>query len=148
MSLIVYTDGSCRGNPGPGGWAYRIEYSCGKAAVEASGFQESTTNNRMELTACIEALAGIDARSSVVVRTDSRYITDGLQSWIPQWKLNGWKTKTKTAVKNQDLWQRLDALVQRLTLVLQCPLSFEWVKAHNGDPGNERVDALAKQAHS
>jgi len=142
--LTIYTDGSCIGNPGPGGWAYLIE-SEHSDPVENSGHCVSTTNNRMELMACIEALGALNSLkffgvNDVCLRTDSRYIVDGLTSWLPNWKRNNWKTATKTPVKNMDLWIRLDALVGSSLIQIR----FEWVKAHSGIAGNERVDQLAK----
>ena len=152
--LTIYTDGSCIGNPGPGGWAYLIEsdtpgFDQNGGPLENSGREASTTNNRMELMACIEALETVKtlvaaapnpSLHSACLRTDSRYIVDGLSSWLPNWKRNNWKTATKTPVKNMDLWIRLDALVGSSPI----RIGFEWVKAHSGIAGNERVDQLAK----
>jgi len=147
--LTIYTDGSCIGNPGPGGWAYLIEsdspgFNQNGGPLENSGHCTSTTNNRMELMACIEAINALVAIGPIVntacLRTDSRYIVDGLTSWLPNWKRNNWKTATKTPVKNMDLWIRLDALVGSSPIQIR----FEWVKAHSGIAGNERVDQLAK----
>lgn len=165
QSFIIYTDGSCIGTPSHriGGWAYLIE----PAGIENSGHCNSTTNNRMELSACIEALAAfssvnafaafssVDALAAfssqsacvarkIILRTDSRYIIDGLSSWLPAWKRNGWRTTAKGPVKNIDLWLLLDSAVTAVRAIAD--LSFEWVKAHAGIPGNERVDFLAKSA--
>lgn len=152
--LTVYTDGSCIGNPGPGGWAYLIQsnvpgFDQNENLKENSGWEALTTNNRMELMACIKALEKVKALiesvhnlslHSICLRTDSRYIVNGLTSWLPNWKRNNWKTATKTPVKNMDLWIRLDALVGSSPI----RIGFEWVKAHSGIAGNERVDQLAK----
>lgn len=152
--LTVYTDGSCIGNPGPGGWAYLIQsnvpgFDQNENLEENSGWEALTTNNRMELMACIKALETVKALvesvrnqslHSICLRTDSRYIVNGLTSWLPNWKRNNWKTATKTSVKNKDLWICLDALVAGSAL----KICFEWVKAHSGIAGNERVDYLAK----
>lgn len=136
-TIVVYTDGACSGNPGPGGWGVVIRAD-GKTH-EWNGGDLQTTNNRMELTACIEALKAIPKDFTIVLRTDSRYVQDGISHWIVGWKKNGWKTANKAPVKNIDLWQELDALSQNR------PITWEWVAAHNGEEGNERADMMAKQ---
>lgn len=136
-SVVAYTDGACSGNPGPGGWGVVIEAN-GKVH-EFNGGEVATTNNRMELTACIECLKIIPREFALTVRTDSRYVQDGISLWIKGWKKNGWKTASKVPVKNIDLWQALDSLAQDRSV------KWEWVAAHNGNAGNERADMLAKQ---
>jgi len=135
--LIVYTDGACSGNPGPGGWGVVVKSD--NKIHEWNGGNIATTNNRMELTACIEALKTIPQEFSLIIRTDSRYVQDGICHWIKGWKKNNWKTANKAPVKNIDLWQELDALSQERSII------WEWVAAHNGEPGNERADIMAKQ---
>jgi ribonuclease HI len=135
--VVAYTDGACSGNPGPGGWGVVIEVN-GKVH-EFNGGEVATTNNRMELNACIECLKMIPREFALTVRTDSRYVQDGISLWIKGWKKNGWKTASKDPVKNIDLWQALDALAQDRSI------KWEWVAAHNGNAGNERADMLAKQ---
>ena len=137
IGVIVYTDGACSGNPGPGGWGV-VVYANDKTH-EWNGGNLQTTNNRMELTACIEALKAIPKDFSITLRTDSRYVQDGICHWIVGWKRNGWKTANKSPVKNIDLWQELDALSQNR------PINWEWIAAHNGEEGNERADMMAKQ---
>lgn len=133
--IVIYTDGACSGNPGPGGWGARLE---GPDAVEElSGGEPATTNNRMELTAAIEALKALPDNSTVTLTTDSTYVKDGMTSWIANWKKRGWKTAAKKPVKNVDLWQALDAQCARHRI------SWQWVKGHAGHPGNERADELA-----
>jgi ribonuclease HI len=135
--VIVYTDGACKGNPGPGGWGAWLR--SGEHARELWGGESLTTNNRMELTAPIEALATLRQRCRVTIHTDSEYVRNGISTWIHGWKQRGWKTADKKPVKNIDLWQRLDALVQ------QHDVTWRWVKGHSGDPGNERADELANR---
>jgi ribonuclease HI len=143
----IYTDGGCAGNPGPGGWAYVIlmeTFQGRKVAAEQCGAERCTTNNRMELRAVIAALEGFKAikgaaRKAEVI-TDSQYVQKGMAEWIRGWKKNGWRTSDKEPVKNQDLWQRLDALAGEFTL------TWTWVKGHAGDPYNERCDRLTKAA--
>ncbi len=135
--LIVYTDGACSGNPGPGGWG--VVVNAGDQTHEWNGGEMSTTNNRMELTACIQALKTIPQVFTITLRTDSRYVQDGICHWIKGWKKNSWKTASKAPVKNIDLWQELDVLNQNHAI------TWEWVAAHNGNPGNERADMMAKQ---
>jgi ribonuclease HI len=145
--MKIYTDGGCAGNPGPGGWAYLIlteTFQGKKVASEKCGAEKHTTNNRMELQAVISALEGLKAMRSAPrkaeVITDSQYVLKGITEWILSWKKNGWRTSDKGPVKNQELWQRLDALAGEFTL------TWTWVKGHKGDPYNERCDRLTKQA--
>lgn len=135
-TVVVYTDGACSGNPGPGGWGV-VVYADGKT-YEWNGGDLQTTNNRMELTACIQALKAIPKELTITLRTDSRYVMDGIRHWITGWKKNGWKTANKTPVKNVDLWQELDAISDNR------PITWEWIAAHNGEEGNERADLMAK----
>lgn len=133
----IYADGACRGNPGPGGWgAWLIS---GNHQKELWGGEPDTTNNRMELTAVIEALTALKRPVSVRVHTDSKYVQQGISSWIHGWKRNGWKTSDKKPVKNADLWQRLDQLAA------QHKVEWLWVKGHAGNAGNEKADALANR---
>ena len=135
--VTIYTDGACKGNPGPGGWgAWLVS---GAHDKELWGGQPQTTNNRMELTAVIEALAALKARSSVDLHLDSEYVRQGITSWIHNWKRRGWRTADGKPVKNEDLWRRLDDLAQAHEV------RWHWVKGHNGHPGNERADALANR---
>ena len=136
-SVTVYTDGACKGNPGRGGWGAWL--STGGHEKELFGGEALTTNNRMELTAVIEALASLKRSCAVTIYTDSEYVRKGITEWIHGWKLRGWKTAARQPVKNADLWQRLDAL-RNLHQV-----DWRWVKGHAGDPGNERADALANR---
>lgn len=133
--LHIYTDGACRGNPGPGGWGALLEY--GEIKKELQGGEAETTNNRMELTAVIRALEALKRSSNLYIHTDSQYVKNGISQWIHNWKRNGWKTANKQPVKNADLWQKLD------TLCSQHQIEWRWVKGHAGHPGNERADALA-----
>ena len=134
----IYTDGACSGNPGPGGWGALLKY--GPRAKEICGGEAAgTTNNRMELMAAIQALESLTRPAMVRLHTDSSYVRNGIVSWLPNWKRNGWRTADKKPVKNADLWQRLDAATQRHQV------QWLWVKGHAGDPGNERADALANQ---
>jgi len=134
----IYTDGACRGNPGPGGWAATLEL--GEHLRELSGAEAETTNNRMELTAVICALEALKRKSALRIHTDSEYVRRGITEWIKNWKAHGWKTADKKPVKNRDLWERLDELAN------QHDIEWRWVKGHSGVPGNERVDALANAA--
>jgi len=134
----IFTDGACRGNPGPGGWAALLV--AGKERKELSGAQINTTNNRMELTAVIEALGALKRRCAVQLYTDSKYVLQGCTEWLPGWKARGWRTADRKPVKNIDLWQRLEALAAHHEI------DWRWVPAHAGVPGNERVDRLANQA--
>jgi ribonuclease HI len=131
----IYTDGACKGNPGPGGWGALLIY--GEHRKELCGGEKLTTNNRMEMTAVIEALAALKGPSEVVLHTDSTYVMKGMTEWIHAWIKRGWKTADKKPVKNADLWQLLQAQVQRHKV------QWRWVKGHAGDPGNERADQLA-----
>lgn len=134
----IYTDGACRGNPGPGGWAATLEL--GDRFRELSGAEAATTNNRMELTAVIRALEALKRPSQLRIHTDSEYVRRGITEWIENWKKRGWRTAAKEPVKNQDLWEQLDALAA------VHDIEWRWVKGHSGVPGNERVDALANAA--
>jgi ribonuclease HI len=136
--VTIHTDGACSGNPGPGGWGALL--AAKGREKELSGGEPLTTNNRMELTAAIMALEALKVPSQVELYTDSTYVRDGITKWVHGWKRNGWRTADKKAVKNDDLWKRLDAAASRHEV------TWHWVKGHNGDPGNERVDQLARDA--
>lgn len=140
MSLPVslHTDGSCLKNPGPGGWAAILQWNGNER--ELSGAVPDTTNNRMELQAAIEGLNALTRPMHVELYTDSKYVMDGITSWVPKWRLNGWKTATKKPVANQDLWQQLDEALSRHSV------NWHWVKGHSGNPINERCDNLARAA--
>jgi ribonuclease HI len=133
---VIYTDGACSGNPGPGGWGVVLRY--GTVLKELYGGDRATTNNRMELLAAISALEALTRPVPVQLYTDSKYVLDGITKWLPGWERNGWKTASKQPVKNVDLWQRLVAAMARHEV------HWHWVKGHNGDPGNERADELAR----
>jgi ribonuclease HI len=133
--LEIYADGACSGNPGPGGWGAIVRGGAGD--TELSGGEPATTNNRMELTAVIEALATLEPGQQIDVYTDSQYVQKGISEWIHNWKRRGWLTADKQAVKNADLWRKLDTLAQQHTV------DWHWVKGHAGHPENERADALA-----
>jgi ribonuclease HI len=133
----IYTDGACRGNPGPGGWGALLR-AAGRER-ELHGGEPATTNNRMELTAAIRALEALKRPCRVALYTDSQYVRQGISEWLPQWHARGWKTASRKPVKNQDLWQELDAQAQRHTI------EWHWVKGHAGHPENERADALANR---
>ena len=133
--VIIYTDGACRGNPGKGGWGAILRYK-GKIK-ELHGGERETTNNRMELMAAISALEALKNPCIVHLHIDSKYVLDGITQWLPNWKKRGWKTASKTPVKNEDLWRRLDLAIQ------PHEISWRWVKGHSGNIGNERADALA-----
>ena len=136
-NVIIYTDGACSGNPGPGGYGVVLCYQ--KQQKQLSQGFRLTTNNRMELTAAIAALEILKRPSKVHIHTDSTYLRDGITIWIHNWKRNGWRSSTKKKVKNIDLWQRLDEAIR-------ChDIQWHWVKGHSGDPGNEAADALARQ---
>ena len=142
-SLIAYTDGACSGNPGPGGWGVLLQaISDGKVVKERelSDGAELTTNNKMELMAAIAALEILDRNSEITIFTDSKYVMNGIQTWLSAWKINNWKTSSKKPVKNDDLWKRLDALCQKHEV------EWKWIKGHAGNIGNERVDELARRA--
>ena len=135
----IYTDGACKGNPGPGGWG--VVLLSGGTEKELFGGEPATTNNRMELTAVIEALAALKRPCQVSLYLDSEYVRKGITEWVSGWKTRGWRTAAKQPVKNVDLWQRLDALVG----TAGHNISWRWVKGHSGDPGNERADMLANR---
>jgi ribonuclease HI len=136
--VVAYTDGACSGNPGPGGWGAILTFNGEER--ELSGGEQETTNNRMELMAAISALEALKRPSAILIVTDSKYVLDGLTKWIKGWKARGWKTADGKAVKNQDLWLRLDAATQTHKV------KWEWVRGHDGHEGNERADALARAA--
>ena len=139
MSIVeIYTDGACRGNPGPGGWGALL--TTGEHRKELSGAEPLTTNNRMELTAVIRALEALKRPTEARIFTDSEYVRRGITEWVKNWKARGWKTADRKPVKNQDLWERLDALAAGHKI------EWRWVKGHSGVPGNERVDQLANEA--
>jgi ribonuclease HI len=135
--VVIYTDGACKGNPGPGGWGAWLR--SGVHEKELWGGEARTTNNRMELTAVIQALASLKVPCQVALYTDSEYVRNGITSWIHGWKARGWKTADRKPVKNIELWQRLDALAA------EHDVKWHWVKGHAGDPGNERADRLANR---
>jgi ribonuclease HI len=135
--VVIYADGACKGNPGPGGWGAWLK--SGEHERELFGGAALTTNNQMELTAVIEALAALKKRSAVTLYTDSQYVKNGITSWIHGWKARGWLTADKKPVKNMPLWQQLDVLNA------SHKVQWRWVKGHSGDPGNERADRLANQ---
>ncbi len=134
----IYTDGGCRGNPGPGGWGAVLRY--GKHKKELYGYEEETTNNRMELMAAIRALEILNRPSQVKLTTDSNYVRQGITQWLAGWKKRGWKTAANKPVKNKDLWQRLDEVTGKHKV------AWHWVKGHSGNKGNERADELANKA--
>ncbi|MEC7370576.1 MAG: ribonuclease HI [Pseudomonadota bacterium] len=138
MKTEIFTDGACRGNPGPGGWGAILRY--GDTEKRLNGSATVTTNNRMELLAAIEALAALTRPSEVQLTTDSKYLQDGITKWVAKWKLNGWKTSNKQVVKNKDLWERLDKLAMIHTV------DWHWVKGHSGHRDNELADQLANAA--
>ena len=133
----IFTDGACKGNPGPGGWGALL--IAGTRRKTLHGGAAETTNNRMELTAAIEALNALQGPRQVVLHTDSKYVMDGINEWMPNWKKRGWKTASKKPVKNKDLWQALEEAVRRHEI------RWKWVKGHDGNPGNEAADALANR---
>ena len=136
--INVYTDGSCLGNPGNGGWAFLIEEE--KDIRYRAGFEKNTTNNQMELIAAIKALEFLNKYNDITINTDSNYVKEGITSWIFNWKKNNWKTSTKQLVKNRELWERLDNLCEKKNI------SWCWVKAHNTSEFNNQVDELARKA--
>ena len=136
--ITIHTDGACLGNPGPGGWGVLLSWRGHEK--ELSGAEADTTNNRMELTAAIMALEAVSRPAKIKLVTDSRYVIQGINDWLPGWIAKGWKTASKAPVKNQDLWQRLDEATKRHEI------EWEWVKGHAGHAENERVDDLARMA--
>ena len=134
----IFTDGACRGNPGPGGWAALLV--AGKERREVSGAEDLTTNNRMELMAAIRGLGALKRRCAVKLYTDSKYVLQGITEWLPNWKARGWRTAAREPVKNQDLWELLDAAAAAQDI------DWHWVKGHSGHEGNEYVDQLANTA--
>ena len=136
-TVIIYTDGACRGNPGPGGWGVLIEY--GELSKQLYGGDVSTTNNKMELTAAIMALKEIKEPCEIILYTDSKYVLQGIEEWIHNWKKRGWRGANKKPVKNIDLWKELDELRDEHNI------KWNWVKGHSGDPGNETADMLANR---
>jgi ribonuclease HI len=138
--IVIYTDGACKGNPGPGGWGALLRAADG-AEKELCGGELDTTNNRMEMMAVIEALSALKRPCHVILFVDSQYVLKGMTEWLHGWKAKGWRTAAKQPVKNVDLWQRLDALVHQS----EHRIEWQWVKGHAGDPGNERADALANR---
>ncbi len=135
--VVIYTDGACSGNPGPGGWGALLRF--GDHERELKGGEPGTTNNRMEMLAAIEALEALKRPCRIELYTDSVYLRDGITKWIVNWKRNGWRTAAKKPVKNVDLWQRLEIAIERHQV------AWHWVKGHAGHPGNEAADALARQ---
>lgn len=134
----LFTDGACRGNPGPGGWGALLRW--GDKERELKGFEPNTTNNRMELTAAIRGLSALKRPCQVDVTTDSQYLRKGVTEWMPQWKRRGWRTANGKAVQNRDLWEELDTLLQRHDV------RFHWIRGHSGHAENERADGLANRA--
>ncbi len=137
QAVVIYTDGACKGNPGPGGWGVVLRY--GDTEKHLFGGEEETTNNRMELCAAIEGLAVLKRPCEVHLYTDSNYVRSGITQWMANWKRNGWRTAGRKPVKNEDLWRRLDELAGRHKI------EWHWVKGHAGDPGNELADELANR---
>ena len=133
----IFTDGACRGNPGPGGWGALLRF--GSEEKTLFGGEQDTTNNRMELTAVIEALGALKRPCDVTLTSDSTYVLKGIQEWMPTWKKRGWKTSSKKPVKNVDLWKKLDVLI------VEHKIDWRWVKGHSGHPENELADQLANQ---
>lgn len=138
-AIDIYTDGACKGNPGPGGWGVLLK--SGDTVKELFGGENPTTNNRMEMQAVIEALGALKRPCAVTLHVDSQYVLKGITEWLPGWKAKGWRTAAKQPVKNVDLWQKLDALVAGGGHRIE----WRWVRGHNGDPGNERADELANR---
>jgi ribonuclease HI len=136
--VVIYTDGACRGNPGPGGWGAILRY--GGHEKELHGAEPDTTNNRMELMAAIGALESLKRPCEVTLTTDSQYLKNGITEWLPQWKRRGWRTADKKPVKNQELWQRLEKAAAKHKI------HWKWIKGHSGHPENERADQLANKA--
>ena len=134
----IFTDGACKGNPGPGGWGAILRY--GTTEKEIYGASKNTTNNIMELTAVIESLKNLNKPCELIITTDSKYVKNGITEWIHNWKKNGWRTAAKKEVKNKELWIELDSLIQIHSI------TWDWVKGHSGHPENERADLLANLA--
>lgn len=137
-AVVIYTDGACRGNPGPGGWGAVL--TAGEHERELNGAERQTTNNRMELTAAIRALAALKRPCEIQLYTDSQYVRKGITEWLAQWKKRDWRTADRKPVKNVDLWQELEREIERHEI------EWHWVKGHAGVPGNERADRLANEA--
>ena len=137
-TVQIFTDGACKGNPGVGGWGVLIKSS--NFINELKGYEQLTTNNRMELIAVIEGIKSIEKNANIEITTDSKYVKNGINLWIDNWKKNDWKTSSKKPVKNKELWLDLDKLVQNYNI------EWKWVKGHSGHPGNERADQLANAA--
>ena len=135
--VVIYTDGACKGNPGPGGWGVYMQYR--EHEKEFYGGEMETTNNRMELMAAIMALEALKKTSTVALHTDSKYVLQGITEWMDNWKKRGWKTAAKKPVKNVDLWRRLDSAIEKHEI------KWTWVKGHSGDAGNEKADMLANR---
>jgi ribonuclease HI len=135
--VIIYTDGACKGNPGPGGWGVFLKYK--QHEKELFGGELQTTNNRMELMAAIQGLEALKIACDIRIHTDSKYLLQGITEWLAGWKSRGWKTASKQPVKNEELWRRLDAAIE------PHQIEWVWVKGHSGDPGNERADQLANR---
>lgn len=134
----IYTDGACQGNPGPGGWGVVLRYN--DTEKELSGFEPMTTNNRMELRAAIEGIKALKRSVKIDIYTDSQYVRDGITKWLKEWKVKNWRLSNRKPVKNQDLWEELDALTQ------DHDISWHWIRGHAGHIENERADALARLA--
>ena len=139
-NIVIYTDGACKGNPGEGGWGAVIENK--KSVKKLYGYEKNTTNNRMEIVAAIKALKTFSEKSDIIIYTDSKYLMNGINDWINNWKKNNWKTSNKKDVKNVDLWKIIDELN------LKHNIDWNWVKGHSGNPGNEMADDLANLAIS
>ena len=137
-TVHIFTDGACRGNPGPGGWGAILKYN--NQQKEINGFSVNTTNNIMELTAVIKALESLNRKCEIQITTDSTYVKNGITTWINNWKKNNWKTANKKPVKNKELWLTLDKLV------IEHTIEWHWVRGHTGHPDNERADQLANEA--
>jgi ribonuclease HI len=135
--VTIYTDGACKGNPGPGGWGVFFKYK--SVEKELYGGEQETTNNRMELMAAIKALETLNKSSKVALHTDSKYVLQGITEWMDNWKKRGWKTAAKKPVKNEDLWRRLDSAIE------SHEINWVWVKGHSGNVGNEKADMLANK---
>lgn len=135
--IVIYTDGACKGNPGPGGWGVLMRYK--ENEKELYGGEQSTTNNRMELMAAIMALEALKKQSVVALHTDSKYVLQGITEWMDNWKKRGWKTAAKKPVKNEDLWRRLDSAINLHDI------NWVWVKGHSGNEGNDKADMLANK---